>query len=722
MPVSAFQMEPSVYPIIRRDENVADDYHGTKIKDPYRYLEDPDGEETKQFVTACNKITEPFLNGCTVRKEITKKLTDLWNYEKFTTYAKHGDFYYHYYNTGLQNQSVLYRQKTLNDKAEIFFDPNTLSTDGTTFVRQQKWSREGEYLALGISEKGSDWVTVKFLKAEDGSWMKDCIKGVKHSCLSWMPDNRGIFYSKYPEHKSEVEGTNTEKHSYHSLYYHKMGTSQEQDILVADFRSDPNIMVSGTFCQDDHRLIVETERGCDPTNVVYYYDVSQNNSEITGKIELKPLFTKNDAKYCVIHVKDTTAWVVTNYKSPMFKLIKVNLSTADQGSSTWETVIEEDSKRKLDSVCVVAQDKMFVEYLEDVKSALYVYKLESGEKICKLPFGIGSISSIGCRAKRTEFFIGFESFIAPMAIYHGDFKDMINNEVSMKIIREVKINGYDKDKFETQQVFYNSKDGTKIPMFLLYKKGVKLDGNNPTMLYGYGGFNISVTPCFSISNILFVSNLGGVYAMANIRGGSEYGETWHEGGMKLCKQNCFDDFIAAGEYLVNNKYTSPDKLIIHGGSNGGLLVAACSQQRPDLFGVVINRVGVLDMLRYQKFTIGGAWIPEFGCSDVKEEFDYIYKYSPLHNLKIPKNKIQWPSTLLMTADHDDRVVPSHSLKYIAELYHVLLEAKEYQKNPVLIRVEVAAGHGAGKPTSKRIDELVDLYCFIQRVLDIQWKE
>lgn len=720
MPTSAIKVESSKYPIIRRDDTVIDDYHGTKVKDPYRYLEDPDSQETKDFVEACNKITEPFLNDCPVRTEISKKLSELWNYEKFSCYAKHGSYYYHFYNTGLQNQSVLYRQKTLDEKPEKFFDPNCLSKDGTTAIRQYKWTRDGEILAVGLSEKGSDWVTLKFLQS-NGKWLDDCITGVKHSSLAWMPNNKGIFYSTYPDHKSIVEGTNTEKHQFHSLYYHEIG-NHSGDILVADFRTDSNLMLSGSIGREDNYLIVDVSRGCDPFNKVYYYDVSQNNFEINGKVELKPLFTNNDAKYDVVYVKDDVIWVHTNHNSPMFKLIKVNFATANEGPSKWTTIINEDSHKKLDWVTPVANDKIFASYLEDVKSTLYVHDLNSGTFLYQIAFPIGTIAGIHCRPNETEFFVSFESLLSPTAIYYGDFKNSVNNSLNVKVIREVKIEGYDSSKFESNQIFYTSKDGTKVPMFIMHKKEIEMNGQNPTMLLGYGGFNISNTPCFSISRILFMENFCGIVAIANIRGGSEYGETWHEQGMKFNKQNCFDDFIGASEFLINKNYTSPDKLIIQGGSNGGLLVAVCSQQRPDLFGAVINRVGVLDMLRFQKFTIGGAWIPEYGCSDVKEEFEYIYKYSPLHNLCLPKNKLQWPATLLMTADHDDRVVPLHSLKYIAELYHTLKDARDYQTNPVLIRVEVAAGHGQGKPTSKCIDELTDIYCFIQRVLSIEWKK
>uniref|UniRef100_A0A0N5CHV4 Prolyl endopeptidase n=1 Tax=Strongyloides papillosus TaxID=174720 RepID=A0A0N5CHV4_STREA len=719
MPVSAFKMKSSIYPIIRRDETVVDNYHGTKVKDPYRYLEDPDSQETKDFVEACNKITEPFLNSCLVRKEITNKLTELWNFEKFGCYAKHGDYYYHFHNTGLQNQSILYRQKTLDEKPEKFFDPNSLSDDGTTSVNQYKWTKDGTILAIGLSEKGSDWVTLKFLQS-DGKWLDDCITGVKHSSLAWMPNNEGIFYSTYPDHKSIAEGTNTAKHQNHSLYYHKLGDKNE-DILVVDFRTDSNIMLSGSIGREDNYLIVDSSRGCDPTNKLYYYDLSQNNFKITGRIDLKPLFTKNDARYDVVYIQDNIAWVHTNHNAPMFKLIKVEFTTADEGPSKWITLIDEDKNKKLDWITPVANDKIFVGYLEDVKSTLYVHDLNSGTLLHKISLPIGTISSIRCRPKETEFFIAFESLLSPTVIYHGDFKNSSDNSLDIKVIRDVEIKGYDMKKFESHQLFYSSKDGTKIPMFIMHKKGIEMDSQNPTMLIGYGGFNVANTPHFSVSRILFMENFGGIVAIANIRGGSEYGETWHEQGMKFNKQNCFDDFIAASEFLINKNYTCPDRLIIQGGSNGGLLVGVCSQQRPDLFGVVINRVGVLDMLRYQKFTIGGAWIPEYGSSDVKEEFEYIYKYSPLHNLKLPKDKLQWPATLLMTADHDDRVVPLHSLKYIAELYHTLQGAREYQTNPVLIRIEVAAGHGQGKPTVKCLDELIDIYCFVQKVLSLEWK-
>ncbi|CAG9533515.1 unnamed protein product [Cercopithifilaria johnstoni] len=710
------------YPLARKDDSVVDDFHGTKVADPYRWLEDPDLNETKEFVQVLNSISQSFVASSPYREKLRKRLTELWDHEKFGCTTRRGEYYYYYHNSGLQNQSVLYRQKTLLDKSEVFLDPNKLSEDGTTAIRDESFSHDGSILVYGLSQKGSDWMTLKFKKA-DGTNLNDTVVGVKHGNLDWLIDNSGVFYSKYPEHKNALEGSSTEKHEYHSLYFHKLGTPQSDDVLVADFRSHPEYMCSGSVTEDGRYLIVDVSRGCDPYNMIYYYDIQEAQQKITGKVSLKPLFDKLDAKYELIDNDGDTALILTNHNAPLSKLIRVKMSTANEGPSAWETVIPEDKNNNLEWLANVGGDRLVVSYVEDVKNKLYVYSPKTGQRLYEIPLEIGTISGFFGRKDHTEMFLRFDSFLTPGVIYYVDFKGIEpSHPVKLKEIRRINVKGIDTGKFTVKQVFCKSKDGTKVPMYIVHNKKLELDGNNPTLLEGYGGFNIAEMPHFSVSHMLFMDNFKGVFALANLRGGSEYGEKWHEDGMRERKQNVFDDFIAAAEYLINNNYTSSRRLAIHGGSNGGLLVAAVSQQRPELFGAVVNQVGVLDMLRYHKFTIGNAWIPEFGNPDEASDFEFLYKYSPLHNIEIPNKGYQWPSTMLTTADHDDRVVPSHSLKYIARLYEAAQSANGFQKNPLIIRIDVKAGHRAGKPTSKLIAEIVDVYCFLQKVLDLKWHE
>ncbi|WKY16741.1 hypothetical protein Q1695_001397 [Nippostrongylus brasiliensis] len=710
----SIQIPTSVYPAARRDESVVDNFHGTKVADPYRWMEDPDCEETQKWVDQLNAISEPFLSQAPSREKIRERLTELWDYEKYSCPSKRGDFYYYSYNSGLQNQYVIYQQKSVHDKGEVFLDPNTLSADGTTSIRISAWTKDGSIYAYGLSEKGSDWVTVKF-RGADKKDLSDTIEGVKHSSLSWMKDKSGVFYCKYPDHKSAIDGTSVEKHEYHSLYFHRMGTDCKEDVLVYDRRDDGSFMMGGTVTEDGRYLIIDVSRGCDPYNMMYYYDLSTMDKPI-GKIKPTPLFDKLDAKYDYVDHDDESMLISTNHNAPMFKLIRVSLK-----DGSIKEVISEDPRRKLDWATPVANDRLIVSYIEDVKDTLYVHDLKTGARLYQIPLKVGSISGFFGKKTLSEMFFSFESFIVPTIIYSVDFANVEKKTApEVKELRRVHLKGLDENDFSVEQVFYESKDKTKVPMYIISMKGAERNGDTPTILNGYGGFNVSDMPYFSISRLLVVKHFRGFIACANLRGGSEYGENWHMGGMRDKKQNVFDDFIAAAEYLIDHKYTSNTKLAIHGGSNGGLLVAACSQQRPDLYGAVLNRVGVMDMLRFHKFTVGGAWVPEYGNPDVAEDFKFIYKYSPLHNIKFPESG-QWPSTLMMTADHDDRVVPSHTLKYAATLYE---KAKHHalQTNPLLVRVEVKAGHGAGKPTAKVIAEIVDMYCFLQRVLDIKWRD
>ncbi|PAV82008.1 hypothetical protein WR25_22641 isoform B [Diploscapter pachys] len=680
-------------------------------------MEDPDAKETQLFVDELNTVSEPFLAAAPNREDMRKTLTELWDYEKFGCYSRRGGVYYHYFNSGLQNQYVYFQSKSYTEQGKVFFDPNQLSAEGTTSISGTCWTEDGSIWAYGLSEKGSDWVTVKFRTASRDD-LSDVIPGVKHSSLAWAHDNSGLFYCKYPDHKSATEGTSVEKHEFHSLYFHKLGTDSKDDVLVYDRRDQPDYMLGGEVTHDGRYLIIDVSRGCDPYNMLYYYDLAAVDNKITGRIEPIPLFDKLDAKYDFIENDGHHFIFKTNKDAPMFKLVKVDIS---KPQDKWIEMIPENPRAKLDFILPVAEDKMMVCYLEDVKDQLYVHDFHTGERLYQIPLSIGTISGISGKRDRTELFFGFESHLVPFILYRLDFQTVAGtkNAPNVEEIRRINIRGLDAKDFKEEQVFYESKDGTKVPMFIISRADMQKNGENGVILNGYGGFNIANTPTFSVSRLMFIKHFSSIIAVANIRGGSEYGEKWHEGGMKFNKQNVFDDFIAGAEFLIKHKYTSTSKLAIQGGSNGGLLMGAVSQQRPELFGAVINRVGVLDMLRFHKFTVGFAWCPEFGNPDVKEEFHYIYKYSPLHNIQFPENG-QWPSTLLMSADHDDRVVPSHTLKYTAALYE---KAKQHpqQRNPLLARIEVKAGHGAGKPTSKLIIEVVDIYSFLQRVLKLIWR-
>ncbi|KAK6766474.1 hypothetical protein RB195_026028 [Necator americanus] len=708
------KISPSVYPSPRRDETIVDDFHGTKVTDPYRWMEDPDADETRQFVDDLNTISAPFIAGAPSREKIRERLTELWDYEKYSCPSKRGDFYYYSYNSGLQNQYVIYQQKSIKETGEVFLDPNTMSEDGTTSIRISAWTKDGSIFAYGLSEKGSDWVTIKF-RGADKKDLRDVITGVKHSCISWLKDNSGVFYCKYPDHRSATEGTSVEKHKYHSLYFHRMGTDCKEDVLVYDRRDNADYMIGGTVTEDGKYLIIDVSRGCDPYNMLYYYDLSAIKHGI-GKITPTPLFDKLDAKYDYVDHDDETMLIHTNHNAPMFKLIRVSLK-----DKSVKELVPENPRHKMDWASPVAGDRLVICYIEDVKDALYVYDLDTGSRFYQFPLKIGSLSGFFGKKSLDEMFFGFESFTVPTIIYRVDFTSVNKKSVpEVKELRRVRIKGMDENQFSIEQVFFTSKDGTKVPMYIISLKGTPRDGNNPTLLNGYGGFNIADMPYFSISRLLVVKHFRGIIACANLRGGSEYGENWHMGGMREKKQNVFNDFISAAEYLIENKYTCRDKLAIHGGSNGGLLVAACSQQRPDLYGAVLNRVGVMDMLRFHRFTVGGAWVPEYGDPDIPNDFEFIYKYSPLHNIRFPADG-QWPATLMMTADHDDRVVPSHTLKYAATLMEKA-KLHSLQTNPILVRVEVKAGHGAGKPTKKVIAEIVDMYSFLQRVLNVEWTD
>nr|1O6F_A Chain A, Prolyl endopeptidase [Sus scrofa] len=703
------------YPDVYRDETAIQDYHGHKVCDPYAWLEDPDSEQTKAFVEAQNKITVPFLEQCPIRGLYKERMTELYDYPKYSCHFKKGKRYFYFYNTGLQNQRVLYVQDSLEGEARVFLDPNILSDDGTVALRGYAFSEDGEYFAYGLSASGSDWVTIKFMKVDGAKELPDVLERVKFSCMAWTHDGKGMFYNAYPQQDGKSDGTETSTNLHQKLYYHVLGTDQSEDILCAEFPDEPKWMGGAELSDDGRYVLLSIREGCDPVNRLWYCDLQQESNGITGILKWVKLIDNFEGEYDYVTNEGTVFTFKTNRHSPNYRLI--NIDFTDPEESKWKVLVPEHEKDVLEWVACVRSNFLVLCYLHDVKNTLQLHDLATGALLKIFPLEVGSVVGYSGQKKDTEIFYQFTSFLSPGIIYHCD---LTKEELEPRVFREVTVKGIDASDYQTVQIFYPSKDGTKIPMFIVHKKGIKLDGSHPAFLYGYGGFNISITPNYSVSRLIFVRHMGGVLAVANIRGGGEYGETWHKGGILANKQNCFDDFQCAAEYLIKEGYTSPKRLTINGGSNGGLLVATCANQRPDLFGCVIAQVGVMDMLKFHKYTIGHAWTTDYGCSDSKQHFEWLIKYSPLHNVKLPEaDDIQYPSMLLLTADHADRVVPLHSLKFIATLQYIVGRSRK-QNNPLLIHVDTKAGHGAGKPTAKVIEEVSDMFAFIARCLNIDW--
>ncbi len=683
-----------------RKSNQVDNYHGTVVADPYRWLENPDSAETRSWIEAQNQVTSAYLDQVPVKEKIRQRLTKLWNYERYSIPFKEGESlgdnsterYFYYKNDGLQNQSVLYTLKTLESEPKVLLDPNKLSEDGTVALSGLSISNNGQLLAYSLSTSGSDWQEWKVRDIETGKDLADHLKWVKFSDVSWTNDNQGFFYSRYdePNNKTKLEDTNY----YQKLYYHRLGTPQSEDLLIYQRLDQKEWGFNGGVTEDGKYLIISVWLGTDSKNLVFYKDLTNPKSAV---IELINQF---EADYSFIERDDSVFYFRTNLNAPRGRVIAIDIEKP--AKENWQEIISQ-SAETLEGVSIL-NNQFVADYLKDARSQIKIFDLKGAfVREVKLP-GIGSVDGFYGKRYDTETFYSFTSFTTPGTIYRYD---MVTGK--SEVFREPKVD-FNPDNYETKQVFYQSKDGTKVPMFITYKKGIKLDGNNPTYLYGYGGFNASMTPSFSVSLLVWME-MGGIHAMPNIRGGGEYGEEWHEAGMKFKKQNVFDDFIAAAEWLIANGYTKSAKLAIAGGSNGGLLVGACMTQRPDLFGAALAAVGVMDMLRFHKFTIGWAWTSEYGSPDNPEEFKALYAYSPLHNIK---PGTAYPATLITTADHDDRVVPAHSFKFAAAL-----QAAQARNAPVLIRIETKAGHGAGKPTTKTIDELTDKWAFLVRTLDIK---
>jgi prolyl oligopeptidase len=678
------------YPQARRGD-VVDDYHGTRVADPYRWLEEGDSPETRAWIEAESAVTEAFLAAIPARDAIRRRLTDLWNYERFGLPRRVGDAYVYSKNSGLQNQSVVYIAPALDGPARVLLDPNAFSADGTVALNGMSFTDDGRYCAYSTSASGSDWMTWRVRDVATGADLDDTIEWSKFSGASWLLDGSGFYYSRYAE---PDESTQFKDGNYnHQLYFHRLGTPQSDDVLVYERPDHPDWNISGYVTEDGRWLVISCSQGTDPNNRLFLRDLAHPDSSV------EPLLDEGDASYDIVGNDGETFVLLTTNAAPRGRIVSISASD----TALVEIVAESDP---LESASLFG-DQLILSYLHDACGVVRRVRL-NGEKLADIALpGLGTASGFGGKQRDSETFYAYTSYTTPASIYR---LDIASGASSLTFRPSVP---FDPDAFESTQVFYTSKDGTRIPMIVTAKKGLARTGETPLVLSGYGGFNISLTPAFS-PGILAWLELGGAFAVANLRGGGEYGEAWHLAGTKERKQNVFDDFIAAAEFLVAEKYTRSDKLAISGGSNGGLLVGACLTQRPELFGAALPAVGVLDMLRFQKFTIGWAWTADYGSSDEAAEFPYLYAYSPLHNLRAGT---AYPATLIVTADHDDRVFPAHSFKFAAAL-----QAAQGGPAPVLIRIETKAGHGAGKPTSKVIDEAADRYAFLVKVLGVPVKE
>jgi prolyl oligopeptidase len=662
-----------------------DDYFGTKIADPYRWLENDTAKNTEAWVKEQNKVTSDYFSKIPFRAKLHQRMTELWNYPKYGAPQKEGEWFTFYKNDGLQNQAVLYVQKGLSGTPEVLIDPNKLSTDGTVALQATSFSKKQKYFSYSVSASGSDWQEIYIMDFASKKLLNEKLDYVKFTGMSWAGED-GFYYSGYDKPKDEKTKFSA-KTEFQKIFYHKIGTPQSADKLIYEDKEHPLRYVGGGLTEDERFLVLGIAEGTDGSEIKVR-DLQDKNSK--GFITIVPGFATN--ANVVDNIGDKLL-LQTNSGAPNFKIVL--LDPKNPAEVNWKTIVPEQ-QQPLEGVGT-GGGKIFTSYLKDATTLVSQYTIDGKlEHNITLP-GVGTASGFGCKKEDDFFFYSFTSFTYPTTIFKYDIKTG-RSELFKK--SEVK---FDPAAYETKQIFYSSKDGSKVPMFITHKKGLKLDGNNPTLLYAYGGFNVNITPSFSVAAMPFLE-AGGVYCVANLRGGGEYGESWHKAGMLDKKQNVFDDFIAGAEWLIKEKYTSSEKLAIRGGSNGGLLIGACMAQRPELFKVALPQVGVLDMLRYHKFTVGWGWAVEYGSSDKKDQFDYLVKYSPLHNLK---KGTCYPATLITTADHDDRVVPAHSFKFAATL-----QEAQGCDNPTLIRIESKAGHGAGKPTSKTIDEATDIWSFV----------
>ena len=678
------------YPKARKADQV-DDFHGTKVYDPYRWMEDTGSAETQSWIEAQNKIANSYFETIPQRARIRERLTELWNYERVSAPSKIGKRYIYSRNDGLQNQSVLYITDSINDPGKVFFDPNKLSTDGTAALSGSSFTEDGKLWAYGVARSGSDRTEWRIMNVETGEHLSDTLPPNRQGGLAWLADNSGFFYQRYPapEAGAELRAANR----FPKIYFHKLGTPISDDKVIYERNDDGELTSGGLVTEDGKWYVIFTSKGTQRMNEVHFKDLSRPDSPII------PLVAERTASWSFVGNDGPVFYFRTYKDAERGKLVSVNVLAR---ARIWKEVIPQAAET-LNGVQMI-NNQFVANYLKDAYTKIKIFDKEGKHvRDVELP-GIGSAGGFGGKQTDTETFYTFSSYNAPPTIYHYDMKTG-----QSKLFRQAQVK-FNPSEYEVKQVFYTSKDGTRVPMFITHKKGLKLDGSNPTILYGYGGFNISQTPGFSVSRIVWME-MGGIYAVANIRGGAEYGKEWWANGAVLKKQNTFDDFIAAGEFLIKNKYTSNKKLAIQGGSNGGLLVGAVLNQRPDLFGAALPAVGVMDMVRFTEFTVGAFWKSDYGDPKKPDEFKVLYSYSPLHNIK-PGTK--YPATLVTTADTDDRVFPAHSFKYAAAL-----QAAQAGEAPVLIRIETKAGHGAGKPTAKVIEEQADIYGFLFKNLGMK---
>lgn len=681
------QQATFLYPETLKGE-VVDNYHGTEVPDPYRWLEDDMSDETAAWVKAQNKVTFAYLESIPFRDALKERMTQIWNYPKMSTPFKEGEQYFYFYNTGLQNQDILYVRKNLEEEGEVFLDPNTFSDDGTVALAGLSTSNDQKYMAYAVSRGGSDWREYYVKDVESGLDLDDHLKWIKFSGMSWYKD--GFFYNRYapPEAGDELKAANINA----KVYYHQVGTEQSEDLLIHQDEAHPEWMF-GVEVTEDEQYMFMTVTESTSGNALAFKESGLNDIPFTW------IDKDFDDDYIPVGNKENILYVLTNNEAPLYRLIGIDLNNPSRDN--WVDIIPEHVKNVLESA-TLAGGKIIATYIQDAYNAAYVHNLDGSLlNEVSLP-GIGSLGGFSGKMKDNTAFFSFTSFNYPTTTFKYNIEE---NTSEVFYSPEV---DFDAEAYETRQVFYTSKDGTEVPMFIVHKKGLELDGSNPTLLYGYGGFNSSMTPSFSTVRAVWLEQ-GGVFALANIRGGGEYGEEWHKAGTVLQKQNVFDDFIAAAEYLIHENYTSSKRLAVYGASNGGLLIGAVVNQRPELFAAAIPMVGVMDMLRFHKFTIGHFWTVDYGSSDNADEFKYLLDYSPLHNISSEK---EYPAVLVTTGDHDDRVVPAHSFKYAATLQ------EHYSgKNPVMIRINTDAGHGAGKPTDMVIQEYTDIWAFIYQNMD-----
>ena len=679
------------YPKPKKVEQV-DNYHGTQVSDPYRWMEETDSADVQSWIAAENKVTDAYF--ATIQPErdkIKARLTELWNYERYSAPNKVGNHYIYSKNDGLQNQSVLYITDSINDPGRVLLDPNKLSADGTAALSGSSFTDDGKLWAYGVAIAGSDRTEWRVMNVETGEMLPDTLKPNRQGGVSWLNDNSGFYYNRFPDATAGKELKGASK--FQKLYFHKLGTPQSDDYIVYERPDDGELFVGGGVTEDGDWLVLSIAKGTERSNMVYFKNLTVERSPII------PLVADRTNSYNFVGSDGPVFYFITDKDAERGRLMSVNV---DERPLVWKEIVPQAAE-SLNGVQMI-NDQFVLNYLKDAYTQIKI--VEKDGKFVRnvdLP-GIGSAGGFGGKQKDTETFYTYSSYNTPPSIYRYDMKTGTST-----LFRKAGVK-FDGSQYEVKQVFYKSKDGTRVPMFLTYKKGIKLDGTNPTLLYAYGGFNISQTPGFSVARLPWLE-MGGIYAVANIRGGAEYGKAWWKGGSRLNKQNVFDDFIAAGEYLIANKYTSTPKLAIQGGSNGGLLIGAVLNQRPDLFGAALPAVGVMDMVRFTEFTVGAAWKSDYGDPKDAADFKALYAYSPLHNIK-PGTK--YPATLVTTADHDDRVFPAHSFKYTATL-----QEAQAGPAPVLIRIETKAGHGAGKPTTKIIQEQADLLGFLVKNLDIK---